>query len=214
MDTEEDEGSSVDVIMANVNRWAVSYGDLMSVMMILFLLLYSFTSMRGLEGAQHLSDLQQMFGGKADKMLTNTIHQISFIAGGDLSGYAVVKVDEFQIKIMMTQAILFDSGQVNISSEAAPVLDKLIEMLKRIDNRIEIEGHTDDTPGPNFQVSSERALSVLNYFVEHGIDPARISLAGYGSNHPLVKNDSEENRKRNRRVEINILRKHSDLLKK
>ncbi len=219
-----DQNHDIETILANTNRWAVSYGDLMSVLMCLFLLLYAFAATNNVEGRKQLEQIQKMFGGNSDKQLMNVVKQINleestakeirgFIEGSNLSGYAVIKVDDFQIKLMMTQAIMFESGSTSITSKVTPVLDKLAQMLKVMDNRIEIEGHTDDSPGNNFEISVERSLSVMNYLIAKGISPDRIALIGMGSFRPLVPNKNDENRSRNRRVEINILRKQADLLK-
>lgn len=214
----------VETILANTNRWAVSYGDLMTVLMTLFLLLYTFASMNTISGKKQLERIQKMFGGHADAQLMNVIKQVNleestakeirgFVEDANLSGYAIIKVDDFEIKLMMTQAILFEPGSTRISPLLSPVLDKLVQMLKVMDNRLEIEGHTDDSPGNNFEISVQRSLSVMNYLVAKGISPDRISVVGMGSFKPLVPNVNDDNRSRNRRVEINILRKHADLLK-
>jgi OOP family OmpA-OmpF porin len=86
------------------------------------------------------------------------------------------------------------------------VLDKIVEILK--DNpelKIEIQGHTDDVGSAayNKYLSEHRAKAVMEYFVQEGINPDRLSSTGYGSTKPKVPNDSAENRARNRRVELN-----------
>ena len=116
---------------------------------------------------------------------------------------------------MMTQAMMFKRGKADLLDPCKPVIDKLASMLKKVDNELIIEGHTDDIPirnGSNFELSSLRALNVAQYFMKQGISSDRISIAGYGPYRPIVDNDSEENRSRNRRVEINIIREHSDLM--
>ena len=75
---------------------------------------------------------------------------------------------------------------------------------------INVEGHTDDTPTGkdsffNWELSSDRAVSVIRYFLEENFDPRRLSSSGYGEYHPLVPNITSENRARNRRVEINLI---------
>ncbi len=94
-----------------------------------------------------------------------------------------------------------------------PVLDALAESLQEIDNHIRIEGHTCNLPintprfPSNWELSAARAIAVLRYFIEKkGISPQRLIAVGYGEYQPLVPNDSEENRRKNRRVEIVILR--------
>jgi chemotaxis protein MotB len=170
--------------------------------------------------------IQQSFGGKPDSNLANTIQQINlesdisseikgFIDANNLGSYAVVQVDEYQIKLMLTQAIMFQLGKANLLDKSKPVLNKLSEMLKGIQNNIIIEGHTDDIPvynGSNFELSSLRALSVADYLISNGIEKERIAIAGYGPFRPLVENSSNENRATNRRVEILIISQHSNFM--
>jgi OOP family OmpA-OmpF porin len=97
----------------------------------------------------------------------------------------------------------YDSAEINPSSE--PVLRVAAQML--IDNpdvRVEIGGHTDDqgTPSYNLELSQARAQSVANWLQGHGVEGSRLEVQGYGQTQPIVPNDSEENRARNRRIEF------------
>ena len=58
----------------------------------------------------------------------------------------------------------------------------------------------------NWELSGARALTAINHLVKLGIDPKRLSAVAYGPYHPLYPNDTEENRTKNRRIEINIIR--------
>lgn len=110
--------------------------------------------------------------------------------------------------------ILFDSGKAKIRSEAYPALDKVARVLNENVPQLNIgvEGHTDDQPikfsgwKSNWELSSERALSVLHYLAEEkGISPQRLSAMAYGQYHPVSSNDTSDERQLNRRVEIVIL---------
>jgi chemotaxis protein MotB len=75
-----------------------------------------------------------------------------------------------------------------------------------------IEGHTDNEPirhsgwKSNWELSANRALSVLHYLVDNrGISPTRLSALAYGEFHPVTSNDAKQGRQLNRRVEIVIL---------
>jgi chemotaxis protein MotB len=75
-----------------------------------------------------------------------------------------------------------------------------------------VEGHTDNVPintaafPSNWHLSVGRALSVGYYLVQkHGLDPAKVSVVGYSEYRPLLPNTSEENRARNRRVDIVVV---------
>lgn len=89
-------------------------------------------------------------------------------------------------------------------------LDKLFNYIKHHKSlHIEIQGHTDNSGSAetNLILSRYRALTVYNYLVSQGIDPARINVIGYGENKPLYPNDTKENRELNRRIEIVFIKK-------
>ena len=110
--------------------------------------------------------------------------------------------------------VLFDSGKAKIRSEAYPILDKVVVVLKENvpEFNVGIEGHTDNQPikssgwKSNWELSASRALVILHYLAgEKGIAPERLSAVGYGEYRPVALNDSKEGRQMNRRVEIVIL---------
>ena len=110
--------------------------------------------------------------------------------------------------------VLFDSGKAKVKSEGYAILDKVSAVLKEDvpQLNIGIEGHTDNVPiqysswKSNWELSTARALSVLHYLVDKdGISPERVSAIGYGEYSPVASNDTREDRKLNRRVEIVIL---------
>ncbi|KXG77619.1 Motility protein B [Fervidicola ferrireducens] len=130
------------------------------------------------------------------------------------SGYegVTVSIDERGLAVRFMEGVLFDSGKADLKSEAIRLLDKIAPVLKQSRRPIRVEGHTDNVPihtrefPTNWELSTARAVSVLRYLVEnHGIPPRMISAAGYGEYHPIAPNDTDQNRSRNRRVEIIIL---------
>lgn len=123
------------------------------------------------------------------------------------------KIDERGLVITFLDNVFFDLGKADLRTEMFPVLDALAESLGGIENHIRIEGHTCNLPintprfPSNWELSAARAIAVLRYFIEKkSISPERLIAVGYGEYRPLVPNDSEENRRKNRRVEIVILR--------
>ncbi|EKR72696.1 OmpA family protein [Leptospira noguchii] len=118
-----------------------------------------------------------------------------------------------RLVINIDDKISFDSGSADLKKQIFPALDKIKEILGNYPgNLIIIEGHTDNVPirtkkfSDNWQLSGERALSVLHYFLESKIlDPRNFSLAGYGEFQPIVSNDTPENRALNRRVDIVVV---------
>ncbi|EMK07850.1 MULTISPECIES: OmpA family protein [Leptospira] len=107
--------------------------------------------------------------------------------------------------------LFFESKSFQIAPESAPELDRLAEIVKENpDIEIQIEGHTDNVgkKKDNLILSEKRAAAVAEYlFQKHSISKARIQTKGFGDSVPLSKNDSEEARKKNRRVNFTILKK-------
>jgi chemotaxis protein MotB len=117
------------------------------------------------------------------------------------------------VQLTIQGSILFDSGKVDIKSDALPVIDKVGQILENYaGGTVDIEGHTDNVPmsgggkySNNDELSSGRALSIFNYLVENtNLDPANLIHTGRGEYDPIADNSTDEGRARNRRVEIKI----------
>ncbi len=103
--------------------------------------------------------------------------------------------------------LVFDAGSAVIPDEAYPELDRLIDQLKENPNvRIQIAGHSDALEAIDFKdLSVKRAEAVAKYMFEEGF--GNIEYVGYEAGRPVAPDDTEENRARNRRVEITIIDK-------
>lgn len=104
--------------------------------------------------------------------------------------------------------VYFEQSSFILQSVSYQELDKMVALLKDAPQvKIEIGGHTDNIGDTrlNFALSENRAKVVFNYFVSKGIAESQLKHKGYGSNKPLFPNNSEENKQKNRRVELTIL---------
>jgi chemotaxis protein MotB len=125
-----------------------------------------------------------------------------------------IRHDQFGVRIILAASEFFPSGQREIKRGALETLDRVAVVLKAANRRIVIEGHTDSLPlakpkgeiSSNWELASLRATSVLRYLVKyHSIDPQKIVASSFADQNPVAPNDTEENRNRNRRIEIVIL---------
>ena len=121
----------------------------------------------------------------------------------------VFKIEEKNlIKLAMSDSILFFPADATLSLSGEQVLDEIAVMLKQRPWHILVEGHTDNQPIStprylsNWELSSARATSVTRYLIGRGIRPQRLSAIGYADTRPLVDNDDEQGRSKNRRVAI------------
>jgi chemotaxis protein MotB len=128
---------------------------------------------------------------------------------------------EFQVvgdRFVFAADVLFDSGSADLKPEATPQLDKLADALKELETQIpsdipwvlRVDGHTDIKPitnaafPSNWELSSERAITVVRYLIDHGVPPNRLVAAGFGEFQPLDPGDTEEAFARNRRIELKL----------
>jgi chemotaxis protein MotB len=114
-----------------------------------------------------------------------------------------------KMTVKMKDKILFSSGSATLGRDGKDALAAVAEVLRGVEGKvIRVEGHTDDVPlgrgayATNWQLSVARALAVVRFLQESGVDPTRLAAAGYGEFQPIVANDSPEGRSQNRRIEI------------
>jgi len=141
----------------------------------------------------------------------------------DLDGYAEQNglKDKLETEItrrglvirLLTDGVLFDSGQAKVKPRAMPVLKKIAGLLQvDKDHPINVEGHTDNVPisssryPTNWELSTARASSVVRLLISDNAPASRLGAVGYAQLHPIASNSSAPGRSRNRRVEIVLLR--------
>lgn len=130
-----------------------------------------------------------------------------------LENYKQVTVDLKMVPILKGEIaninnIFFDFAKYDLKSESFLELDRIIKMLKDYpDVNLQISGHTDivGTDQRNQKLSENRAKSVVDYLTSKGIDSKRLKSVGYGATMPVVPNDSDFNRAKNRRVELKFM---------
>jgi outer membrane protein OmpA-like peptidoglycan-associated protein len=101
--------------------------------------------------------------------------------------------------------IVFDTNKAYIRPESEPRLDILVDfMTHKRSARVEISGHTDNVGNAkkNKVLSQQRAESCRKYVMAKGVDGGRIKAVGFGDEKPIAPNDSDENRQKNRRIEV------------
>ena len=122
-----------------------------------------------------------------------------------------LKRNRDSVEIEINSNILFGSGSSNLASEATTVLSALAGTLKKLPNRINVEGFTDNLPiknhvfPSNWELSAARAATVVRLFAEYGVEPSRMASIGYGEHHPVASNDTAEGRALNRRITIIVV---------
>lgn len=110
--------------------------------------------------------------------------------------------------VLELRGVTFEFDRTRLRPDAETILAWAVELLERYpEMRVEVAGHTDNvgTAEYNQQLSLERAAAVREHFIAKGIAADRMEVRGYGFDEPIVDNDTELNRERNRRVELRVL---------
>lgn len=123
-----------------------------------------------------------------------------------------VKHEWFGVRVSLAASTFFEPGSFKLKFSSLSVLNSFFNEFKARDSRIIIEGHTDDIPikngkiESNWELSSLRATSVVRYLIKyHHFNSGMITAAAYADTKPIVPNTSDENRKKNRRIDILII---------
>lgn len=118
-----------------------------------------------------------------------------------------IKVEGNVVRIL--QQVHFAYGSATILPESFPMLQEITNLLKANKDikRMSVEGHTDNRGAAdlNKKLSGDRANSVMNWLVQHGIEPGRLEAHGYGMEKPIEDNGTDDGRAKNRRVEFKIV---------
>lgn len=137
---------------------------------------------------------------------------INFVEQNGIEDKVLISADPNGVYVNVSNAILFGKESASISREGRSVLKSVGKLLNQLDNKVVIEGHTDNIPNAygqyatNWELSVSRAVAVLRYLNEkERVHATRLSAVGFGEHQPLAPNDSEENRARNRRVNIVVV---------
>ena len=181
---------------SNMDRWMVSYMDVLTILLIFFVVAAAQTAMphSALEKpvATHAALLQPQ-------------RKLAAL-GLDL------KMEPRGLVISLPQTILFASGDDSVSPKARATFEEIAAVLREIPNKVSLIGHADATPihnrrfKNNWELAAARSLRLLELLGRDcGIEESRLSVASYSSFDPKDTNDTPDGRANNRRVEIVIL---------
>ena len=153
--------------------------------------------------------------GKAYKFAANALGYAFFSRGfkpdtADVFKDRLKKVPLAILKkdaVVQLQDITFETGKAELKPDSNEELDRLVSLLEGNQTiKVEISAHTDDVGNDdsNLKLSEKRAKTVVDYLTGKGIKADRMTAKGYGETQPLVANDTDENKAKNRRVQFKI----------
>ncbi|MBG90925.1 MAG: hypothetical protein CL521_03805 [Actinobacteria bacterium] len=203
----------------NDNVAQTVFGDLITFVMMLFILLFVL-SYNEQKNADFVTQMQIKFGEKleekqqsmtTDALLVSKIEH--YIEKEKLQDQTEVVVDEHRVKLIISPPVLFRSGRAEMRPEGYEIISAIGKVFEEVLNPLVVEGHTDDVPihtaqyASNWELSFHRAYTVVKFLVQKfKFMPTRLSCIGYGEYRPIFPNDTLENRKKNRRIEMNVIR--------
>ena len=131
------------------------------------------------------------------------------IENGDIA----VQTDGAKVIIHILENASFESGLADVRSAFLPVLEKISYLIDNNSGMVTVSGHTDNVPisnarfRSNWELSTSRAVSVAHELLRNSpIDPGRLAVTGHADTLPRADNDTADNRAKNRRVDISIVR--------
>ena len=216
----------------NRDRWLITYADLITLLLIFFIVMYSMSMVDAKKFEQVAASLMSALSGRGQEILDypgpsiiegmsgeqlqmETIRQQlqEYIDQNNLGANIQLYQQERGLVISLSDTVLFESGRAELTPQAQDIMRKVGVSLAPISNYIRIEGHTDNLPinnaqfPSNWELSAMRATNVLRFLVrEADLNPARLSESGYGEYRPIADNNSEAGRALNRRVDIVIMK--------
>ncbi len=218
----------------NLERWLLTYADLITLLLAFFIILYSMSKIDAEKFREVSRALRTVLRGTGPLALPPDSRFVDEEIGdgviklgdlGVLKREIEIKLEELGLSdniratldrrgliIRVSESAFFDLGSAELRLEAEEILHLIAGFLLRIPNHIRIEGHTDNLPiktgkyPSNWELSVNRATVCVRYLItKHGFPPDRISALGYGEYRPIASNETPEDRTKNRRVDIIVL---------
>ncbi len=184
----------------------IVFGDLMAGVLGLFVMFFVWAMIFQVDLTTHL-----VAERAAREVQEERAKTLEAALAGPLATGRITLIDG---RIGIAGSVLFDLYSADLRAEGndllAQIATPLAQWLDRTDLMVMVGGFTDDLPIrgderkflDNWELSTERSLTVVRALARHGVPPDRLFAAGFGEHHPAVPNQDEEGRQRNRRVEI------------
>jgi len=217
-------------VLADPEAWMTTFADLISLMLTFFILLVSMSTLDK-TGLQDIStyfesavsvlnagagteinlirplELQRIVSPR-ELMLAMRQNSNVVLKNSTLEHHVRALIVKNRLYLRMDDAAIFEEGSAKLKAQNIQALRRLAKMLAISPGNISVNGHTDDRMVVNsrypdlWSLSLARAASVLHILEAEGVNPSRLSLAGYGPSRPISTDATILGRKHNRRVDI------------
>ena len=210
--------------------WLVTYGDMVTLLLTFFVMIVAMSEIK----QDHFMEAMSYFSGRTSVFehaqpvpiipiqsqdSQEAIEQaervealLEYIQEEGLEDKVQINFEEESMHVVITDAVMFNSGSSIIQETAREVLSLVSGVSPDMTESITVIGHTDDQPistsqfPSNWELSAARASSVVRFLLsqENSLSPDRYQAIGQGEHDPVDNNDSPEGRARNRRIELLI----------
>ncbi len=219
-DNSDSRGAASAEFSAGLENFLVTYSDMMTLLLVIFVLMFTVSKMDEEKFADALSAFQEqrMKIERVNVRLTQDemrmLDRVRELVKDNVDPESLVRSDTRTVLKRLPTSDLFSPGSANLLEGAKDLIkNAIIEDIKEGVKQILVDGHTDDIPTKsaqfpsNWELSAARASTVARYIIdEMRFPPDRIVVTGYGEYRPLKNNTNDEHRALNRRVEIKILK--------
>lgn len=204
------------------DRWLLTYSDMITLLLALFIILYGMSSINTGKFENMSKGLQKALNNEGPAAAgpeaggLNNVYQTldQYISTNHLSQVMNLSYMGNSVTIHMQDTILFTPGTAKLQPDSGPVLQEITNAVKTVYDdvsHITITGNTADlghrdavNEADSWQLSVDRAVSVLNQMSAMGLASDKLSIEGNSHYNPIASNDTESGRAQNRRVEITI----------
>ena len=240
----------------NSGRWMLTYSDMITLLLALFIVLYSMSTINAKKYQQVSQAMHSAFkttestsGGGAGNGIGNAIIAASqsskasssktqqvpslqndalgeiysilnaFVTSNHLQNQVQITKSSEYVQIRVVDMVMFQPDTATMLPASEPIVKEIEQAIAKVYGQVDhitISGHTADvvengskSDEISWQLSTERAVTVLNRMLDYGLSGKKLSIQGYAHHVPVAPNDTESNRAKNRRVEITIYKSPS-----
>lgn len=202
------------------SSWLVTYSDAITLLLAFFVMILSVSDLNQGKVEALKEGLSEMMTGDAPPTPFTDIKDglETLISEKGLENQVSVTLDAKGVKIEFANVSLYQSGSADIKPQAIATLKEVTRVIRETSHKthlVEVQGHTDDVPihtekfPSNWELSSVRAINIVKYLLDQGIDKERLKAAGYADSRPKenIENLSlEQQRQNNRRIVVFVKR--------
>lgn len=217
--------SKIERGIADAEDWLVTYADVVTLMLTLFVLLFSYSKVDQQKFEQLKKSINKELLKKDEVTMFEKVEKDvkNIFQNSDMGNKVLISKDPKGLRIELNSSALYDLGSADIKPEIIPELKELAKTINSLrlnfpNYLVEVEGHTDNIPintvqyPSNWELSTNRATNIVKFFINEGIPANKLRAAGYADSRPKLPNEDSngnpipQNQAANRRVVIFIQR--------